>query len=388
MALCKRRGFIYQASEIYGGINGFWDYGPLGAQLKRNLRDAWWEDTVMRPCGGQRGPDGQPVRIVPLDSTIIQHPRGLGSERARGELQRSHDRLPRNQSALPLRSRERLRAHLGASSLRAAPAEGTRLSPTDEGKPFFAFVGDMPSESKQKKKAEKIYGELSIVPLPSVPKSLRVRVLAPDAEKAGSLTEPRAFNLMFKTYIGATATEDNIAYLRPETAQGIFVNFKNVVDTTRVEDALRHRADRQGFRNEVTPRNFTFRSREFEQMEIEFFCHPERSAGVVRVLARLPHGVVEDRSASQATTSSCASTRRTSSRTTPRTARARRHRVPLPLHCARLRRARRRRPPRRLRPQPQHQAVQQGASSSTSTRTAASCCPTARRKGENASSRT
>lgn len=75
MALCKRRGFIYQTSEIYGGINGFWDYGPLGAQLKRNLREAWWEDVVMNPCGGMLGPDGEPVRIVPLDTTIIQHPR-------------------------------------------------------------------------------------------------------------------------------------------------------------------------------------------------------------------------------------------------------------------------------------------------------------------------
>src|SRR5262250_359081 len=73
MALCKRRGFVYQASEIYGGINGFWDYGPLGAQLKKNLRDAWWQDMVMLPCGGQPGPDGQPVRVVPIDTTIIQH---------------------------------------------------------------------------------------------------------------------------------------------------------------------------------------------------------------------------------------------------------------------------------------------------------------------------
>src|SRR3954463_15694744 len=75
MALCKRRGFVYQASEIYGGLNGFWDYGPLGAQLKKNLRDAWWTDVVMVPCWGRKGPDGERVRIVPIDTTIIQHPK-------------------------------------------------------------------------------------------------------------------------------------------------------------------------------------------------------------------------------------------------------------------------------------------------------------------------
>ncbi|HEU4533020.1 MAG TPA: hypothetical protein VFS00_02845, partial [Polyangiaceae bacterium] len=75
MALCKRRGFIFQASDIYGGINGFWDYGPLGAQLKRNLREAWWQDVVMNPCGGLLGPDGEPVQVVPLDTCIVQHPK-------------------------------------------------------------------------------------------------------------------------------------------------------------------------------------------------------------------------------------------------------------------------------------------------------------------------
>ena len=109
--------------------------------------------------------------------------------------------------------------------------EGGRISGQDEGKPFFAFVGDTPSEAKQRKKAEKIYGEVVVVSLTQVPKALWPRVLAPDAEKVGSLTEPRAFNLMFKTYVGATATETDVAYLRPETAQGIFVQWKNGIDT-------------------------------------------------------------------------------------------------------------------------------------------------------------
>jgi glycyl-tRNA synthetase len=276
MALCKRRGFIYQASEIYGGINGFWDYGPLGAQLKRNLRDAWWEDIVMRPCGGQPGPDGEPVRVVPIDTTIIQHPRvweasghtssfndpRIDCRETKGRYRYDHVSL-----YVPMWAPE---------TLQSAKA-GALLSPNDEGKPFFAFVNDTPSESKQKKKAEKVYGEVTIVPLTALPTALLGRVVAPDAEKVGTLTEPRAFNLMFKTYIGATATEDDVAYLRPETAQGIFVQFKNVVDTTRVRMPFGIAQVGKAFRNEVTPRNFTFRSREFELMEVEFFCHPSQA---------------------------------------------------------------------------------------------------------------
>ena len=104
MALAKRRGFVYQASEIYGGINGFWDYGPLGAQLKKNLREAWWQDMVLIPCGGALGPNGEPVRMLPLDTTHHPASEGLGSERAHRRLQRSDGRLPRDQGALPLRS--------------------------------------------------------------------------------------------------------------------------------------------------------------------------------------------------------------------------------------------------------------------------------------------
>ena len=103
------------------------------------------------------------------------------------------------------------------------------------------------------------------------------QVLAPDANKLGTLTEPREFNLMFKTYVGALSGEEGAAFLRPETAQGIFVNFKNVVDSTRVKVPFGIAQVGKSFRNEITPRNFTFRSREFEQMEIEFFCHPDES---------------------------------------------------------------------------------------------------------------
>jgi glycyl-tRNA synthetase len=262
MALAKRRGFVYQASEIYGGINGFWDYGPLGAQLKKNLRDAWWQDVVMNPCAGQPGPFGERVRIVPIDTTIIQHPKVW---EASGHVAGFSDPMVDCRE-----SKQRYRFdHLLAFS----PKSG---DPGD--KPYFAYLPDAPSEAKQKKKAEKAFGEVISIPLKDVPKDRWERVLGPDAEKVGSLTEPRAFNLMFKTYIGATATEDDVAFLRPETAQGMFVQFKNVVDTTRVRVPFGIAAMGKAFRNEVTPRNFTFRSREFELMEVEFFCHESEAA--------------------------------------------------------------------------------------------------------------
>jgi glycyl-tRNA synthetase len=144
-------------------------------------------------------------------------------------------------------------------------------------KPLFAFMKEAPSEAKQLKKAEKAFGTVKVVSLTTIPVAQFPKVLGPDAEKVGSLTEPRQFNLMFKTYIGATAGEDDKAYLRPETAQGIFLQFKNVVDSTRVKMPFGIGNMGTSFRNEVTPRNFTFRSREFDQAELEFFCHPSES---------------------------------------------------------------------------------------------------------------
>jgi glycyl-tRNA synthetase len=260
MALCKRRGFIYQASEIYGGINGFWDYGPLGSQLKKNLRDAWWEDMIMRPCWGRTGPKGQSVRCVPVETCIIQHPKVW---EASGHVAGFNDPM--------VDCKETKGRYRYDHVMVFVPASGSAGD-----KPVFAYVGDQPSEAKQKKKAEKTFGVITSVPLSSVPKPWE-RVIAPDAEKPGSLTEPRMFNLMFDTIPGAIRDEANRAFLRPETAQGVFVQFKNVVDTTRVKIPFGIGNTGRSFRNEVTPRNFTFRSREFEQAELEFFCHPEES---------------------------------------------------------------------------------------------------------------
>jgi len=266
MALCKRRGFIYQASEIYGGINGFWDYGPLGAQLKKNLRDAWWQDMVMNPCGGKPGPDGQPVRIVPVDTCIIQNPKVW---EASGHVEGFND---------PMVDCRESKSRYRADHLQVVKATGET-----EGRMYAFIENDEESFDRALKKLGKYVkrdlGEhdTEILTLVAMDAELLARVVGPDATEPGTLTEPRAFNLMFKTYIGATATEDDVAYLRPETAQGIFLNFKNVVDTTRVQVPFGIAQVGKAFRNEVTPRNFTFRSREFEQMEMEFFCHPDNA---------------------------------------------------------------------------------------------------------------
>jgi glycyl-tRNA synthetase len=254
VSLCKRRGFVYPASDIYGGINGFWDYGPLGVQLKNNLRDAWWRDMVECP---PEGPDGELLQIVGLDSSIIQNPR---TWEASGHVGGFNDPMVDCKT-----SKRRYRAdHLMV--MVPADSEGT----------LFAFVeGEQDSIAKKLKKAKVSAETMTVVPLLDIPVEQYDRIVGPDTKEAGSLTPPRQFNLMFKTYVGATATEDNLAYLRPETAQGIFLNYKNVVDTSRVRIPFGIAQIGKAFRNEVTPRNFIFRSREFEQMEMEWFCHPD-----------------------------------------------------------------------------------------------------------------
>jgi len=218
VALCKRRGFIFPASEIYGGINGFWDYGPLGTELKNNLRDMWWKWMVTTP---PIGPDGEPVQIVGLDSSIIQNPNAWVAS-----------------------------GHVGGFN---DPMVDCR-------------------ESKKRYRADHlvVLQTLDQLELDQIP-----NVVGPDVKTQGTLTEPRQFNMMFHSYTGPTASEEDKVYLRPETCAGQFLNFKNIVDTSRVRVPFGIAQIGKAFRNEVTPRNFIFRSREFEQMELEWFCHED-----------------------------------------------------------------------------------------------------------------
>tara|TARA_B100000745_G_scaffold294028_1_gene236530 strand:- start:371 stop:1669 length:1299 start_codon:yes stop_codon:yes gene_type:complete len=194
VSLCKRRGFIFPNSEIYGGLNAIWDYGPLGVEIKRNIKEIWWENTVKNRAN-----------IVGLDTSILMHPT---TWKTSGHLDHFSDPLRECKTC-----HERLRAdHLENDN---CPSCG------------------------------------------------------------GELTETRSFNTMFKTFIGAVEDSANEIYIRPETAQGIYVNFTNVQNTTRMKIPFGIAQIGKAFRNEITTGNFIFRCREFEQMELEFFTEPD-----------------------------------------------------------------------------------------------------------------
>ncbi len=200
VSLCKRRGFIFQSSEIYGGLNGLWDYGPLGVELKRNLKNYWWQVTVHERDD-----------VVGMDGSILTHPAVL---RASGHVEGFSD---------PMIDCRTCKAHLRADQL--VEKKGVKQCPNCGGK---------------------------------------------------DLTAARQFNLMFETHVGAATDESSIAYLRPETAQSIFVQFKNILEVSRKKLPFGIAQIGKAFRNEINPRNFTFRSREFEQMELEYFCRAEQ----------------------------------------------------------------------------------------------------------------
>ncbi|HVY71980.1 MAG TPA: glycine--tRNA ligase, partial [Verrucomicrobiae bacterium] len=273
VSLCKRRGFVFQSSEVYGGINGFWDYGPLGAELKRNVKDLWWRTMVHLRDD-----------VAGLEATIIMHPMIW---RASGHVETFADLM----RECPM-TKKRVRADqvdpqsgtvyrwTGAES----KAAGWKLE-----KPLamIAPKGEHPESTR--KKAREFYAlasgetkvkeawtslELSGETVSQVTDSVDFH-----PESHVELGPARPFNLMFKTHYGPVESDENIAYLRPETAQAIFAQFKNVLETSRQKVPFGIGQTGKAFRNEVTPRNFTFRSREFEQMEIEFFCHPHQSPG-------------------------------------------------------------------------------------------------------------
>jgi len=277
VSLAKRRGFIFQSSEIYGGLNGFWDYGPLGVSLKRNLKDAWWRDMVaghdeLATLSGAPSP----YEMTGLDCTIIMHPQVW---KCSGHFDLFHDwMIDCRESKRRYRYDHlhgRWASHRGKKVFVTTEASGDEAVPetTARAQKFFGL------RAKQVDEIEWGGGLESLEQAIAAGSATLADTLGPDAGTPGSLTAPREFNLMFETRIGALAgDDDDRAFLRPETAQGIFVNFKNVLDTSRVRVPFGIAQVGKSFRNEITPRNFTFRSREFEQMEIEFFCKPADSA--------------------------------------------------------------------------------------------------------------
>ncbi len=256
VALAKRRGFIFQSSEIYGGLNGFFDYGPLGSELKKNIRDCWWNDMVRRRDD-----------VVGIETSIIMHPKVW---EASGHVAGFTDPLVDCKV-----SKQRYRA----DQLFFAPVvvDGKTVGYVSalESERTAAQLQEA-AEAFKRKKA--IQGKLE----PVTPRDMTeakpdevVLIPSPATGEPGSLTPPRAFNMMFETYVGALRDESAKSYLRPETAQGMFVDFRNVTDTGRVKLPFGIAQIGKSFRNEITPRNFIFRSREFEQMEMEYFIHPD-----------------------------------------------------------------------------------------------------------------
>ncbi|MEA3213834.1 MAG: glycyl-tRNA synthetase [Chthoniobacter sp.] len=278
VSLCKRRGFIFQSSEIYGGINGFWDYGPLGTELKRNLRDTWW-----------RAMTRDREDVVGLDATIIMHP---AIWKASGHVDTFSDPM-----CDCLVTKKRFRAdhvepqsgtvYRWSGAKEGGEMTGLGLTLETHADSFSVLLSPGKPPESARKVAVQFYQQRGFKN-PELLDEITEKVEGTRAfnpENGAQLTAPVPFNLMFKTYLGATATDDDIAYLRPETAQAIFAQFKNVVDSSRQKVPFGVCQIGKAFRNEVTPRNFTFRSREFEQMELEFFIAPDEAI-------RLLHGSV------------------------------------------------------------------------------------------------
>ena len=315
VSLCKRRGFIFQSSEIYGGINGFWDYGPLGAELKRNVKELWW-NTMTRKRDD----------VVGLEATIIMSPEiwkasghvdtfadlmvecPITNKRFRVDQIEPQDGLiyffkgafnmvPEEfgfigdekqelEKAIKLKKRgdglqalvKEFSTSTSASEQRLAVyiSEFLGLKKGDQ-HPFSVLLPAGKPPEKADDIAAKFYEKRGVcAPWPLRTHAEKVTGdTRHNPENGAELTTPRPFNLMFKTYIGPVESEDNVAYLRPETAQAIFAQFKNVLETSRQKVPFGIGQIGKAFRNEVTPRNFTFRSREFEQMELEFFIKPD-----------------------------------------------------------------------------------------------------------------
>lgn len=329
VSLSKRRGFIFQSSEVYGGLNGFWDYGPLGAELKRNIKECWWRSmTQLRDD------------VVGLEASIIMHPRiweasghtstfsdmmvdclltkkrfradqvdpqsgvvhhFIGAvdatefEKLRKDTLLQKDSLSQT-SCVPeanklLESIEDVGTALSKGFIKLKPTVNSaefieilkRLGATSGYNSNTDAYSVLVPKGKPIESAVRVAREIYAKGSASKP----VVVWSSAADVAGStrfnpengapLTEPRPFNLMLKTYVGPVESADNLAYLRPETAQAIFAQFKNVLEVSRQKVPFGIAQVGKAFRNEINPRNFTFRSREFEQMELEFFIRPEEA---------------------------------------------------------------------------------------------------------------
>jgi glycyl-tRNA synthetase len=240
VSLCKRRGFIFQSSEIYGGLNGAWDYGPLGVELLKNVKDQWWREMTFRK------------NVEGLDAAILMHPRVW---EASGHVENFTDPMV---DCKQCKSRYRVDILFEELSIKKQKDVLREFDPEK-------FKGQLKDETVVQEFTAMAEKDAAAV----------IKALAcPNCGNKGVFTEARKFNLMFKTYVGPVEDSGNIVYLRPETAQGIFVNFLNVQNASRQKIPFGIAQIGKAFRNEINTKNFLFRTREFEQMEMQFFVKP------------------------------------------------------------------------------------------------------------------
>ena len=240
-SLSKQRGFVFQSSEIYGGLASTWDYGPLGVELKRNIKNQWWQFMVTSRNN-----------IVGMDAAILMHP---DVWKASGHVENFHDPLIDNKL-----SKKRYRVdHLLEEQSEEVLSTLSKILEIDSKEELITKI--VSNLINKQNNSGDIMRESGIID--------------PQNKEVGDWTNIRQFNLMFKTNIGPVDDSSSIAYLRPETAQGIFVNFQNVQATSRQKLPFGIAQIGKAFRNEITTGNFIFRTREFEQMEMEFFCNPD-----------------------------------------------------------------------------------------------------------------
>jgi glycyl-tRNA synthetase len=351
VSLCKRRGFVFQSSEIYGGLNGFWDYGPLGAELKRNVKELWWHamtrqrddvagleaTVIMSPkiweASGHVDTFADLMRECPLTKKRVRadqveaqsgiafsylaaiEPFGDRSIQIGDAIYPRKDAeanalknyiLKESPSSLKDFDRLKMASHVEVELKNTFDGITQKQMPEAFAKAALQIVEEMipflniekfaillphgkPPESAQKVAIQFYQSRGLKTPILLGEHSVKIEnSIDFHPESGAELSEARPFNLMFKTYVGPVESEDGIAYLRPETAQAIFAQFKNVLETSRQKVPFGIAQVGKAFRNEVTPRNFTFRSREFEQMELEFFIKPDEVIEAIHGTVAIP----------------------------------------------------------------------------------------------------
>lgn len=248
VSLAKRRGFVFQSSEIYGGLNGCWDYGPLGVELLRNIKEEWWKAMTYRED------------VEGLDASILMHPRVW---EASGHVENFTD---------PMIDCKQCKARFRLDTLAETLNEKKKSKAVEELKTEIINDNSLIDKFNAAVNSEDSFN--SLLEDPDLSKKLLSLLNCPQCGNKNTFTAARQFNLMFKTFIGPVEDSGAVVYLRPETAQGIFVNFLNVQSSSRQKLPFGIAQIGKAFRNEINTKNFLFRTREFEQMEMQFFVKP------------------------------------------------------------------------------------------------------------------